>query len=196
MAKYVIDGETLQGLANALRSVTGEDRKYTPTEMIEAVATILESGAYILVDAEGNEVPAVFVENETTFTATANDIRLGTTAVTDSGVTEGTKDIPAYHTTEGVAAVPAGSEFDIWIPESDRYDFTKLQAIICPFNQTPDKSVAAEKVSVNGNVYAAGSAEVIATVTLDHTSKKIKLGITNNSATPFVIRYFTYKEEY
>lgn len=196
MGKYVIEGETLKGLADALRSVTGETRSYTPTEMIEAVATILESGAYILVDADGNEVPAVFVENETTFNATANDIRIGTTAVTDSGVTEGTKDIPAYHTTEGVAAIPVGSEFAIWIPLANRYDFTKLQAIICPFNQTPDKSVAAEKVAINNNVYAAGSAEALATVTVDHENKKIKLGITNNSATPFVIRYFTYKEEY
>lgn len=196
MAKYVIEGETLKGLADALRSVTGQTRSYTPTEMIEAVTTIMETGTYILVDKNGNEVPAVFVENETALTATANDIRLGKTAVTDSGVTKGTKDIPAYHTTEGFAAVPVGSEFEIWIPRENGYDFTKLQAILCPFNTSVAQSVAAEKVAIENNVYVAGSTEALATITVDHETKKIKLGIKNDGDVPFVIRYFTYKEEY
>lgn len=196
MAKYIIEAETLKGLADALRSVTGQTRSYTPTEMIEAVTTIMETGTYILVDEEGNEIPAVFVENETAFTATANDIRLGKTAVTDSGVTEGTKDIPAYHTTEGVTAVPVGSEFAITIRTADRYDFTKLQAIVCPFNNSLSSSVAADKVAINSSVYPAGSAEALATVTVDHEKKQIKLGITNEGESLCVIRYFTYKEEY
>ena len=196
MAKYIIEDTTLRDLANALRKVTGETRSYTPTEMIDAVTTIMETGTFVLVDASGNEIPAVFVENETVFDATPNDIRIGKLAATDSGVTEGTKEIPAYHTTEGVAGVPAGSEFTITIRTADRYDFTKLQAILCPLNGTPDKSVAAEKVAINSNVYATGSAESLAAVTVDHVNKKIKLGITNGSGKPFVIRYITYKEEH
>lgn len=196
MAKYVIESETLQGLANALRKVTGETRTYTPTEMIDAVSTVLEKGVYILVDENGVEIPAVFVDNETKFTATANDIRIGTTAVTESGVTEGIKEIPAYHTTEGVVAVPAGSELNITILVADRYDFTKLQAIICPFNRSVAASVSAEKVAIENNVYAAGSTTALASITVDHDSKTIKFGIINEGSTPCIIRYFTYKEEY
>lgn len=196
MAKYVIDGETLQGLADALRGVTGETRSYTPTEMIEAVTTIMETGTFILVDAAGNEIPAVFVENETAFTATANDIRLGMTAVTDAGVTEGTKDIPAYHTTEGVVAVPVGGEFAIAIPKADRYDFTKLQAIICQFNSSLANSVSAEKVAIENNVYEVGTTTSLSAIEVDHDSKTIKFGIKNNGPKLCVIRYFTYKEEY
>lgn len=157
---------------------------------------VQETATYIFVTEDGKEVPAVEVAEETVFTATANDIRVGTVAATAEGVTEGMKDIPAYHTTEGLAAVPAGSEFAITIRTADRYDFTKLQAIICPYNESMANSVAAEKVAINNSVYAAGSAESLATVTLDHDNKQIKLGITNDGTTPFVIRYFTYKEEY
>lgn len=196
MSKYIIDGSTLTGLANALRKVNGETRTYTPEEMIEAVTTIMDSATYILVDDEGNEYPAVFVENETVFTATANDIRIGTVAASDIGVVEGTKEIPAYHTTTGLSLVPVGSELSIKIAESDRYDYTKLQAIICPLNGSASASVAAEKVALADSVYETGSTTVLATITLDHTNKTIKLGIINNGATPYVIRYFTYKEEY
>lgn len=162
-----------------------------PTRFTETVGT-----TYVLVDEYGNEIPAVMVEEATVFDATANDIRLGKIAATEKGVTEGTKEIPAYHTTEGIAIVTAGSEFAIWIPRENRYDFTKLQAIICPYNKTIAESVSAEKVAIENNVYAAGSADVLASVSVDHENKKIKLGITNDGESPFVIRYFTYKEEY
>lgn len=154
-----------------------------------------ETQTYILVDEAGNQVSAVLVDEKTVFTATANDIREGMVAATDSGVTVGTKEIPSYHTTEGVELVPAGSDFTFSIPESDRYDYTKLQAILCPVTSTIEDAVAADKVSIDNHVYAVGSTESLATVTVNHSSKSIVLGITNNSDTPFVIRYFTYKEE-
>lgn len=151
---------------------------------------------YLLVDEAGNEVPAVMVDKETTLDATENDIRLGSTAVTADGVTEGKKYIPAYHTTEGIEFVPAGSEVKITnLSSEDAYDFTKLQAIICPYNSSIEDSVAAEKVAIDGNVYAAQSAEVVATITKDSEAKSISLGITNVGTVPLIIRYFTYKEE-
>lgn len=195
MAKYVIDGSTLQNLANAIRKVNGETKSYTPTEMIEAVTNIMDSATYILVDEAGNEIPAVYVDSEMVFTATANDIRIGTTAVNNDGVVEGEKEIPAYHTTEGVVAVPAGKTFEFAIKKGDRYDYTKLQAIICRFDQSLANSVSAEKVAINDNVYATGSAVSLSTISIDHTNKKINFGITNTGSTPCVIRYFTYKEE-
>ena len=195
MAKYLIEESTLKGLADALRKVTGETRTYTPTEMIDAVSTILETGIYLLVDENGNEIPAVFAEEGTVFTATANDIRLGFVAATESGVTTGEKDIPAYRTNEGIVAVPNGSTYSISLPQYSAYDFTKLQAIICVFNTDPDNSVAAEKISVNGKVYAVNSTEELADVSVDHTNKTINMGITNTSGAPRVLRYFTYREE-
>lgn len=90
MAKYIIDESTLQNLANAIRNVNGENKSYTPEEMIDKVTNIMDSITYILVDENGNEVPAVYMGADTILTATANDIRLGTTAITDEGVTEGT----------------------------------------------------------------------------------------------------------
>ena len=44
---------------------------------------------YLLYDEAGNEFVGVVVSEETVFTATANDIRKGTVAVTEKGVTEG-----------------------------------------------------------------------------------------------------------
>lgn len=154
-----------------------------------------EETAYILEDETGHQVYAALVSEETIVDATPNDIRAGVTAITESGITVGEKEIPAYHVTEGVELVIAGREFRIRIPERDRYQYTKLQAILCPFNSTPDKSVSADKVCINDNIYAAGETISLATVTLDHDTKEVVLGIVNDTDSIFVIRYFSYKEE-
>lgn len=193
MAKYIIEDTTLQGLADAIRKVSGTDRTYTPTEMIEAVTTILENGAYILVDANGVEVPAVFVDEVTRFTATANDIRIGTTAVTDSGVTEGTKEIPSYISREGYRLITDGSKFTLAI---DGYDYTKLQAIFCAFNTNLSNSVSAEKVAINDYVYSVKSTEAESVILKDADNKRIDFGITNTFGKSYLIRYFTFKEDY
>lgn len=150
--------------------------------------------AYILIDEDGNEFPAVLVEEKTVFTATENDIRLGTVAATEEGVTEGTKEIPAYHTTEGIQIIPAGAA--VAIPGFKNYEYTKLQALMCDFNSNLADSVATQKVSIDGGVYAAESAELLATVTIEAETKTINFNIKNDGAKPCVLRYFTYKEEY
>lgn len=153
-----------------------------------------DSMTYILVTEDGQEIPAVVVEEETVFTATANDIRKGTVAATAEGVTEGTKVIPSYHTWEGHKLITAGSEFSVQIVASDGYDFTKLQVIICPFSGSIAGSVSAETVVINDGVYPVKSTEKIATVSKDNENKAINLGITNESASLYLMRYFTYKE--
>lgn len=193
MAKYIIDETTLQNLANAIRKVNGETKSYTPTEMIEAVTHIMDSATYILVDESGNEIPAVYVDSETILTATANDIRKGSVAVTDEGVTTGEKEISAYITSEGYKVVTAGSSFVMTIP---RYDYTKLQAIFCPFNTSMSNSVAAEKVAIENKVYPVKSAVAEQTIIVDDEEKAINFGFTNTSTKPWLIRYFTYKEVY
>lgn len=149
---------------------------------------------YILVDEEGNEYPAVFVDEETVFDATANDIREGKVAATEDGVTTGTKEIPAYITTEGSQLIPVGGQFAIRM-RANRCEFTKLQVLICAYQSSLAASVATEKVSINGKVYEVGSTEELAEVTVDVDNGQINLGITNEGDTPRVIRYFTFKEE-
>ena len=104
---------------------------------------------YVFEDEAGNEFYATYADNVTLVTAGSNDIRYGRTAVTEGGITVGEKDIPAYHTTEGIQVVPVGEEFRIRIRNANRYDYTKLQAIICAFNTSLDNSVSADKVCIN-----------------------------------------------
>ena len=151
---------------------------------------------YILEDDSGEQVYGTPVGDEIVpVTGTANDVREGVTVVTEEGIITGEKEIPAYHTTEGITVIPAGGACNIWIPDANRYDYTKLQAIICHFGGSVADSVAADKVSINNNVYLAGETIPIATVTVDHDAKEIVLGIVNEDTLPLVIRYFSYKEE-
>ena len=148
---------------------------------------------FILEDADGNELVGVIVSEEVVFTADANDIRKDKVAATQNGVTSGTKEIPTYHTTEGYKIVTDGSKFVVMIQD---YDYTKLQAIFCPFNSSVAKSVAAEKVAIDNSVYSTKSATAEAVIVKDSTNGRVDFGITNNSGMPYIIRYFSYKEIY
>lgn len=147
----------------------------------------------ILVDENGYEVAAVMTDEEVDLTATANDIRLGTLAVTDDGVTEGTKEIPSYHSIEGYKVVTNKSKFILSI---EHYDYTKMMAVFCPFNTSMANSVAAEKAVLNNVVYPVLSAEPEATVKIDTVNERVDFGIVNESGKPYLIRYFSYKEIY
>ena len=150
--------------------------------------------SYIFVDESGNEIPGVLVDQETVFTATANDIREGKVAASALGVVTGEKEIPSYNTTEGYVLVPAGSVFRIILAHLNKYDYTKLQAIICKYSGSIAGSVEADKISINDKVYATNSTTVINTVTKDEQNKAINLGITNDSNSLYLLRFFTFKE--
>lgn len=187
----------LTSIADSIRERTGETDKLTLDQMpaeIEYMPAGDDGEAYILVDENGNEIPAVLTEEEVDLTATANDIREGVIAVTDDGVIEGTKEIPSYHTREGYKVVTNGSSFILTIPDGG-HAYTKLQAIFCPFNTSLTNSVAAEKVAIENNVYSVNSVESEAQVKFDDTDT-IYFGITNTSGRSYLIRYFTYKEIY
>ena len=150
----------------------------------------------ILVDEAGNEYTAVATEEEVNLDATENDIRLGTTAATNTGVTEGKKVIPIYHTTQGYRIITKGSEVSIPNQDSavDDYDYTKLQSVICLFNSNLANSVSTQKVSINDNVYNVQSTESISTIVKNHDTKKVEFGIVNDSDTHWIVRFFTCKE--
>jgi hypothetical protein len=150
---------------------------------------------YLLKDEAGNQVYAVAVKTRTEFDATANDIRIGKKAVAESGVVTGEKVIPAYHSTEGYRVIPNGSAFSIpYLKE--RYDFTKLMVIICPFSGSVNGSVAAERVVIGESVYAVNSTVPISVVVRNGETETIDLGVVNESGNLYLLRYFTYKEIY
>ena len=141
------------------------------------------------------EIMAVVVDEETIFDADVNDVRAGKVFATNNGVKVGTKNIPAYNTCAGYRIIAPNEEFKIVLSASDLYDYTKLQCIICPFNTSISDSVAADRVVIDGNLYEVNSSTVLSKVTKDATEKAIKLGITNDSSSSYIIRLFTYKEE-
>lgn len=191
---YSIKKDTLDSLGDSIRSVTGSSKKFTPAEMIDEVRSILDAATFVLVDKDGNEYPAVYVDSDVVFTATANDIRKGCTAVTAEGVIEGTKEIPSYNTSEGYKLIPSGETMKI--TGVTNYEYTKLQALVCAFNSSISESVVTEKVCIDDKVYRVNSSELIAMVTIESENKAISLGITNDSGSPVLIRYFMYKEIY
>lgn len=148
---------------------------------------------FILLDEDGTEYPAVVVSEETVFDATANDIREGKIAATEDGVTVGTKDIPAYHTREGYRIITNGSNFILSVPE---YEYTKLQAVFCPFSKSLASSVAAEKVAIENCVYPVQSTVAESSITVNTDKGGIEFNITNNSGSMYLIRYILYKEIY
>lgn len=194
MEKYVIAGATLEGLGDSIRSVTGSTKKFTPDEMIEEVKNILDATTFILVDTDGNEYPAVYVDSDTVCTATANDIRKGLVAITPEGIIEGTKEIPTYRAVEGYEVVDAEQSMNIFL-YSDMCQYTVLQAIVCRYCTSMKNSVSSEKVVIDGSVYNVGSTEVLSTVTVDIDTQTIKLGINNDSESPVIVRYMIIKED-
>lgn len=154
-----------------------------------------EPSVYILVDEDGNEYTAIPSDEEINLDATSNDIRIGKRAATNTGLTDGTKEIPCYVTEEGFAQIKPGEDMKIYF-FTDKCHYTKLQAMVCDYNTKPSDSVAVNKASINSKVYAANSIEALSDVTVDDANLAIDLGLTNDSDNDVVIRYFTYKEVY
>ena len=148
---------------------------------------------YILLDEDGNEYPAVLVDEETVFDATANDIREGKVAATEDGVTTGTKEIPAYYTWEGFRVIPNGQACKMAMTD---YDYTKIQAVFCLFNTNLSDSLASDRVSINDKVYPVLSTDPEADVIKNDEGAYIDFGIINESGKPYLIRYIMYKEMY
>lgn len=191
------------GLTNTkLAATTAEEEHVFEGYTFYSGDKTLKTGTYVKPTEMlvGNDVVyLVEVEDDSSIstpaiTATSNDIRLGTTAVTSEGLIEGTKEIPGCETVEGQTLIMPGKALEIYLPTKDRYDYTALQCIVCAYNTSIDDSVAAQKIAVEDAVYPVNSTDAVSTVTKDATAKTIKLGLTNEGTTPLVIRYFTYKE--
>lgn len=189
--------DKLTDIADAIREKTGGTELLTLDEMVQSIQLLQtvndDTSAYLLVDQNGYELKAALVDSDAELTATSNDIRVGTTAVTDDGVTTGDKFIPAYHTTEGVKIVLGGHRFEI--SELSDCRFTKLQILICEFNSTIENSVSTEKVCIERKVYDVNSTDPVSEISVDENDNIIDLGITNTETTMRIMRYFLYREE-
>ena len=148
---------------------------------------------FVITDESGNELTGVVTEKEQVFTATDNDVREGSVYASDAGVSTGKKFIPSYVMSEGYTVITSKSEFAIKNLKH-LYEFTKLQALICPYSNSFANSVATEKVAINTDVYAVNSTTSLSKVTMDDENRWIKFNITNTSDGIYLIRYFTYKE--
>lgn len=187
----------IKAIADAIRERTGITGKMSLDEMAETISYMDvgsdDTQTYILVDENGVEYPAVLVDEEVTLTATTNDIRIGTTAVTEEGVVTGEKEIPAYHVSEGYKLITNGNPF---VLTNTHYDYSKLQAVFCKFNSSLNNSVYTEQVAINDSVYNVLSIDELAVVTKDTENARIDFGFTNDSGTNYIIRYFMYREVY
>lgn len=177
-----------------------ENQGKEPTDSLGTYAGLIDSlenpdqvSYCVTIDGENKTYAQLYGEEKVELTATANDIRQNTSAITSEGYTEGQKDIPAYYTTRGFAAILPNSEFKI-SSLKDKYDYTELFCLIAPWNTSIEDSVAVDKSVLYDAVYPAGSTEKLADVVKDAVNKAINLGITNGD-TPYVIQFMTYKEE-
>ena len=152
---------------------------------------------FVIVDENNNELTGVVVSQEQIFTATDNDVREGSVYASDSGVSTGTKVIPAYRTSAGCILVQPNGNFSITnLSQNNNFDYTKLQCIITLFDTNISSSVLAEKVIIDDAVYNVGSNAKISDVVKNSENKSIDLNITNDSENYYLIRFFTYKEEF
>ena len=149
---------------------------------------------FIIADENGNEITGVCVDEETVFTATADDIKIGKIAATDEGIVEGT-DTKTYRTAQGSKFILPGEQFSILLDKYDQYNYTKFQAIIAEFNTTQSDSVSVVKTSLNDAVYNVNSNTKISDVSKNVSTKSIDLNIANDTENTYVIHYMTYKEE-
>lgn len=151
---------------------------------------------YIIADENGNEVTGVYVDSETIFTATDNDVREGMVYASDSGVSTGIKNIPSYRTTQGDILIFPEEEFIIsGLERYDMYNYTQLLCAISKFNTSFTDSVSTDKIAISNNVYAVNSSDALSSITKNTEMKSINLNIINNTEDIYVIHYFTYKEE-
>lgn len=141
------------------------------------------------------EIMAVVVDEEQMFDATANDVRTGKTFATNSGVVVGTKDIPAYRTTQGTVLIRPNESFSILLDEYNLYDYTKLQCMISKLNETVQSSVSVDRVVIDDSSYLVNSTTVLSSVTKNLQTKSIDLNLINDTNYTYVLRFFTYREE-
>lgn len=197
MATIAENLQTLVDQKAAIKAVLEEKGK-DPTDELGTYPTLIseldneEQISYVLATSDGTQRAYSQLSSKTpiTLTATADDIRLNTSAITDVGYTEGTKDIPAYHTQTGRKIIEANSGVSLTL---HKYDYTKLHVTLAKYNTSITDSVEVVASSVDDAVYEAKATTKLADITIDANTETINFGITADVKS--VLRYFIMKEE-
>lgn len=192
--------ENLQTLVNNKAAIKAalEKKEKNPSDVLGSYAELIEEldneeqVSYVLTNADGTQkVYAQLSSKEpVTLTAGANDIRLNTSAITNDGYTEGTKDIPAYFATYGRKFVLADNEVTLTSPE---FNYKNIMVTIAPFNSSVDESVEVNYASIDDSMYEANSTTKVSDITVDLENETIHFGITVSELS--VLRYFVVREE-
>ena len=192
--------ENLQTLVNQKAAIKTalENKGKAPTEELGTYAGLIEELeneeqiSYVLTNGDGSAraYAVKSAEEAITLTATENDIRKETTAITNTGYTEGQKDIPAYYSTCAMKFIFAGEEAVIDVPE---YDYKDIMLTIAPFAASEKESTTINYVSVNNAVYETKTGIKISDITIDSDNNQTKLGLTPNELS--ILRYFIVREE-
>lgn len=191
--------ENLQTLIDQKAAIKAalESQGKEPTEALGSYAGLIdtlenpEKVVYcVTVDGEDKKFAQLYGEQKVDLTATANDIRIGTTAITDAGYLEGTKVIPAYYVGYGKKIVLADNDVTITNPQ---YDYKELMITIAPYDTSVNESVSVEYVSIEDSMYEAKSATKISDISKDLINGQVNLGITATEKS--VVRYFITREE-
>ena len=184
---------------NAIKAVLEEKGK-SPTNALSTYAQSIseldneEQVSYVLANADGTKkiYAQLSSKQPITLTATENDIRLGSTAITNGGYTEGSKEIPAYYSDTGTKIIQAGDEVILKL-EKSRYNYTRIQVTLSKYNSSISNSVEVVSSSIDDSVYEAKSTIKLSDITIDDNTQSIIFGITADEKS--VLRYFTMKEE-
>ena len=144
----------------------------------------------VTLDGENKAYAQLYGQEEITLTATANDIRINTSAITGNGYTEGEKEIPAYFSRYGYKIIQSGQEVIITGHETD---FKNLMITIATYDSSIDESVSVNYVSIDESVYEAKSTTKLSDIEKDLDNEQIKIGITVTEKS--VLRYFVVREE-
>lgn len=192
--------ENLQLLVDNKRALkaTLEEKGKAPSDNMSEYAALVgemdneEQVSYVLETADGGKAFAqLSSENPITLTASENDIRLNTSAITNKGFTEGSKDIPAYHSERGIKVIQANAKVEL---TRDTYDYTKFQATLALFNTSVADSVQVDRVTVDDSVYTANTTSKLSDLVKDHENGRIDFGI-NNGTKISLMRFFIMREE-
>ena len=192
--------ENLQILVNEKQAIKQalENQGKEPTEKINQYAGLIdelenpEKTVYLFTpdDGETTVYAQLVGQEKVDLNATPNDIRIGTKAVTNSGVVDGDKVIPAYYSSYGVRKFTADKEVKIKMKE---YDYKSLMASMATFNNSLSESVCINLASVGDSMYECKSNTKTSDITKDSENGQIDFGITTEEDS--VIRYFVVREE-
>ena len=185
----------------ALKAVL-EDKGKAPTDTMSDYPALIEEldneeqVSYVLQNAEGTDqkYAQLASEDPISLTATENDIRVNTSAITEKGYTEGAKDIPKYYAIQGMQVVLGDTDIKLIEKNHNIYDYTKFQATLAIFNNSLSDSVQVDKVTVDDSLYKANTTTKLSDLSVDYENEAVNFGITNGDTTA-VMRYFIMREE-